>query len=162
MSLGIQSVSLAHELSLEEVVSIGTHNPDIEILVHGYFSILYSRRPLVTNYLEAVNKPVCSLPCHYDLIEQTRQERMPIVQDETGTHIFSEMPINSLQEMWDFTDVGMHRFRIDSLFFDDDWTVEILGLYDLALQGIKITDDESSNRWYLEETIKKKEEQVNE
>ena len=30
MSLGIQSVSLAHELSLEEVVSIGTHNPDIE------------------------------------------------------------------------------------------------------------------------------------
>ncbi len=41
---------------------------------------------------------------------------MPIVQDETGTHIFSEMPINSLQEMWDFTYVGMHRFRIDSLF----------------------------------------------
>lgn len=162
MSLGIQSVSLAHELSLEEVVSIGKHNPNIEILVHGYFSILYSRRPLVTNYLEAVNKPVCSLPCHYDLIEQTRDERMPIVQDETGTHIFSEMPINSLQEMWDFTDVGIHRFRIDSLFFDDDWTVEILGLYDLALQGIKITDDESSNRWYLEETIKKKEEQVNE
>jgi len=33
---------------------------------------------------------------------------------------------------------------------------------DLALQGIKITDDESTNRWYLEETIKKKEEQVNE
>ena len=55
-----------------------------------------------------------------------------------------------------------HRFRIDSLFFDDDWTVEILGLYDLALQGIKIMDDESTNRWYLEETIKKKEEQVNE
>ena len=87
---------------------------------------------------------------------------MPIVQDESGTHIFSEMPINSLQEMWDFTDVGMHRFRIDSLFCNDDWTVEILNLYDLALQGIKITDDESTNRWYLEETIKKKEEQVNE
>ena len=51
---------------------------------------------------------------------------------------------------------------VDSLFFDDDWTVEILDLYDLALQGIKITDDESTNRWYLEETIKKKEEQVNE
>lgn len=83
MSLGVQSVSLAHELSLEEVVSIGKHNPDIEILVHGYFSILYSRRPLVTNYLEAVNKTVCSLPCHYDLIEQTREQRMPIVQDET-------------------------------------------------------------------------------
>ena len=109
-----------------------------------------------------MNKPKCLLPCHYDLIEQTRDKRMPIVQDESGTHIFSEMPINSLQEMWDFTDVGMHRFRIDSLFFDDDWTVEILDLYDLALQGIKITDDESTNRWYLEETIKKKEEQVNE
>ena len=53
---------------------------------------------------------------------------MTIVQDESGTHIFSEMPINSLQEMWDFTDVGMHRFRIDSLFFDDDW-IKKLGFY---------------------------------
>ena len=64
--------------------------------------------------------------------------------------------------MWDFTAVGMHRFSIDSLFFDDDWTVEILGLYDLALPGIKLKVGDSSNRWYLEETIKKKEEQVNE
>lgn len=157
MSQGIQSVSLAHELSLQEVLSIGKKNPDVEILVHGYFSILYSRRPLVTNYLQAIHKDPCDLPCRFDLIEQTRDERMPILQDETGTHIFSEMPINSLQEMLDFVDVGMHRFRIDSIFFDDDWTVEILDLYNLALQGIKITDDESSNRWYLEETIKKKE-----
>ena len=62
-----------------------------------------------------------------------------------------------------FTDKILDRktFHL-RLFFDDDWTVEILGLYDLDLQGIKITDDESTNRWYLEETIKKKEEQVNE
>lgn len=158
-SLGIQSVSLAHELSLVEVLSIAKKNSDIEILIHGYFSILYSKRPLVTNYLEAIQHPVCSLPCRYDLIEQTRDERMPIIQDETGTHIFSEMPINSLEEMQDFISAGLHRFRIDSIFFDDDWTVEILSLYQLALQGIRVSDDESSNRWYLEETIKKKEEQ---
>lgn len=157
MEQGIQSVSLAHELSKEEVLSIAKNNANIEILIHGYFSILYSRRPLVTNYLKAIGKESCTLPCRYDLIEQTRQDRMPIVQDETGTHIFSEMPINSLDEICEFKEAGMHRFRIDSIFFDDDWTCEILELYQLALQGIRIGDDESTNRWYLEETIKKKE-----
>ena len=117
---------------------------------------------MVTNYLDAVSSPKLLLPGHYDLVEQTRDKRMPIVQDETGTQIFRVMPINTLQAMWDFTDVGMHRFRVDSLFFAVDWRVEMLDLYDLALHGINIKVEESGNRGYLEETIKKKEEQVNE
>lgn len=157
MSLGIQSVSLAHELSLSEVVSIGKSNPDIEILIHGYFSILYSRRSLVNNYFKAIGKDMVLLPCRYDLIEQTRSDRMPIIEDDAGTHIFSAKPMNSLEEMLEFIDIGMHRFRIDSIFFDDEWTCEMLDLYKLALQGIRITDDESSNEWYKQETILKKE-----
>ena len=56
LDLGVKSVSLAHELSLEEIVGIVQNCPQAEILIHGYFSILYSRRPLVTNYLRHIGK----------------------------------------------------------------------------------------------------------
>ncbi len=103
--------------------------------MHGYFSILYSRRPLVTNYLEAVNKPVCSLPCHYDLIEQTRDERMPIYKIEWVR--ISLVKCQSIHyRKCQIPDVGMHRFRIDSLFFDDDWTVEIFQVYIIWLYKV--------------------------
>lgn len=157
LNLGIQSVSLAHELSLEEILSISKVNNNVEILVHGYFSILYSRRPLITNYLSAIQKNDVDSSSRYDLIEQTRNERMPILEDESGTHIFSEYPIQSLNQIQDMIEVGISRFRIDSIFFDDAWACEILELYNLALNGTLIADDESSDRWYHQETIKKKE-----
>lgn len=157
LNLGIQSVSLAHELSLEEILSIAKVNNNVEILVHGYFSILYSRRPLITNYLSAIQKNEVDSFLRYDLIEQTRNERMPILEYESGTHIFSEYPIQSLNQIQDMVDLGISRFRIDSIFFDDAWACEILELYNLALNGTLIADDESSDRWYHQETIKKKE-----
>lgn len=157
LDLGIQSISLAHELSLEEILSIAKVNNNVEILIHGYFSILYSRRPLVTNYLSAIQKENANPYKRYDLIEQTRNERMPILEDEAGTHIFSEYPIQSLNQIKDMIDAKISRFRIDSIFFDDEWTCEILNLYQLALYGTLIEDDESSDRWYYQETIKKKE-----
>ena len=52
LNLGIQSVSLAHECSLEEILQMTEQTKEVEILISGYFSILYSRRMLVTNYLE--------------------------------------------------------------------------------------------------------------
>ena len=157
LDLGIQSVSLAHELSLDEILSIAKINPNVEILIHGYFSILYSRRGLVKNYLDAIGKDDVSYLKKYDLIEQTRQERMPILQDDSGTHIFSEYPIQSLLQIQEMIECGISRFRIDSIFFDDEWTCEILELYKMAISGILIDDDESSDRWYHQETIKKKE-----
>lgn len=155
MDQGIQAVSLAHELSLEEIHKI-SKTSGLEVLINGYFSILYSRRPLVTNYLkqEKINKDQTSY--HYDLIEQTRTDRMPIIQDETGTHIFSEQPIQSKAELDALQSFGISRFRIDSLFFNDEWTLSILNAYkgNEPMPG--------SDHWYHEQTIRKKEEQTNE
>ena len=131
------SVSLCHELSLEEIERIASFNNNVEVLIHGYFSILYSRRPLVTNYLHVIKKE-SPLPCRYDIIEQTRDGRMPICQDESGTHVYSELPIGSFKELSTLQTCGISRFRIDSIFYDDAYTVPY------------------SNHWYYQETIKKK------
>ena len=158
---GVQSVSLAHELSLDEILSIAKHSPNIEVLVHGFFSIMYSRRPLISNYLEVVEKSnVFQMNHRYDLIEQTRTERLPIVQDESGTHVFSAMPIQSFDEIKKLSEAGISRFRIDAIFSDDETTMELAKLYRKALAGEKIESDvNASNHLYHQETIKKKEEQ---
>lgn len=154
LNQGIQSVSLAHELSLDEIRGIAQIQP-VEVLISGYFSILYSKRPLVTNYLAAVHEAdIDGIGHRFDLIEQTRQDRMPIVQDEDGTNIYSERPIHSFRVIDQLKQMGIHRFRIDSIFMDDDWTIRQLTAYH---QHALL--DSGSDHWYYQETIRKKEEQ---
>lgn len=152
LSQGIQAVSLAHELSLHEIELIACKCRNLEILVSGYFSIMYSRRPLITNYLNAIESDYDFKEKRLDLIEQTRNGRMPIIQDDAGTHVFSEEPISSFQE-FERLKKCISRFRIDSLFFDDEYTCQVVQAYK---NGSDL--DLGSNRWYHEQTAKKKEE----
>ena len=147
---GIQSVSLAHELSLEEIENIAKYQNNIEILLHGTYSILYSKRPLVSNYLQA-HGIEWKDDYSFDLIEQTREDRMPIVQDDTGTHIFTEAEMKSIDQYQRLQDCGIQRFRIDSYFHDDNWTLQVLKAYQ---EGLELLD--GSDLWYGQETIKKK------
>lgn len=151
LELGIQSVSLAHECSLEEILQMTEQTKEVEILISGYFSILYSRRMLVTNYLDAIKSNEKGHKKVLDLIESTRQDRMPIVEDDYGTHIFSEAPIQSQKELPVLKDHGLYRFRIDSIFMDDDWTIHVLNAYQNQLEV------PGSNHWYYQKTMKKKE-----
>lgn len=145
---GCKAVSLAHELSLDEIKLI-SQTTGLEVLINGYFSILYSKRKLITNYLDAIGKKIDNYS-NLELIEQTRTDRMPIIEDSTGTHIFSEYPITSVSQYSDLLDMGIRRFRIDSIFFDDNWTCEVLRAYyeNLFVEG--------SDHWYYENTILKK------
>lgn len=153
LNQGCLAVSLAHELSLAEIQQISVAG-GCEVLIDGYFSILYSRRPLITNYLDAIDRPDFKKRSHLDLIEQTRLDRMPIVEDETGTHIFSEQPIQSIQEIASLESFGIKRFRIDSFLKDDAWTIQFLNAY---RQGTPI---DGSNHWYYQNTTLKKEDTV--
>jgi len=151
LNLGIQSVSLAHECSLEEILQMTEQTKEVEILISGYFSILYSRRMLVTNYLDVIESNEKGHKKVLDLIESTRQDRMPIVEDDYGTHIFSEAPIQSQKELPVLQEHGLYRFRINSIFMDDDWTVRVLNAYQNQ------TEVPGSNHWYYQTTMKKKE-----
>ena len=152
LSQGIQTVSLAHELSLDEIRLITKKYNNVEILVNGYFSILYSRRYLITNYLDAIKSESIRKYHRYDLIEQTRKQRMPVFEDDAGTHIFSEQPISSFLQFDELKKMGINRFRIDSIFFDDTYTINVLNAYKTG-QLFSC----GSDHWYYEKTIKAKE-----
>lgn len=51
---GLKSVSMAHELTLDEILSCASVAGPIEILIQGYYSWMSSRRPLLSNYFEEI------------------------------------------------------------------------------------------------------------
>lgn len=156
--LSLKAVSLAHELSLDEILMIASRSSLVEVLIHGYFSILYSRRPLVDNYLHHIDKEYSTQ--HYELIESTREERMPILQDNEGTYIFSSHPLQSFHELLALKEAGIRRFRIDSIFMEEEEVLQAAKAYRSILdqhQDPETISLKGSNRWYKEKTIKKKE-----
>ena len=130
---------------------VTTLKKNVEVLISGYFSILYSRRPLLTNYKNQIHSNQIQTDRMYTLIESTRTARMPILEDRFGTTIYSEAPIQSFKELPILKEHGLSRFRIDSLFFDDEWTIQVLQAY--KTKG----DLPGSNRWYYQKTMTKKE-----
>ncbi|MBP3853485.1 MAG: U32 family peptidase, partial [Erysipelotrichaceae bacterium] len=156
LNKGIQSVSLAHELSIEEIKKIAQYQTNIEILIQGTYSVLYSRRPLIKNYLQA-HQIESRQTSRFDLIEQTRSDRFPIIEDASGTHIFTEKEINSIRQYPLLKEMGIARFRIDSLFHDDDWTLKVLKAY---AQQQDFQD--GSDHWYHQQSVDRKEGDSNE
>ena len=66
-------------------------------------------------------------------MEEHRDEHMPIVEDETGTHVFTGFTLSSFDEIKDMVNAGIRHFRIDGIFHDVDYVIEALKLYQSVL-----------------------------
>ena len=135
LAQGCKAVSMAREITLEEIERIAEKRSEIEVLIHGRFSIMHSRRMLLTNYFSFLGKKHdIRGKRNLALREATREALMPIVEDEAGTHVFSEYTQQSFAQIADLSSAGVERFRIDSIFHDDDWSVQALQDYHAVLK----------------------------
>lgn len=133
---GCRAVSLSREITLQEIKHIASQVFHCEMLVHGRFSIMHSRRPLLSSYFGFIGKEQ-AIKDRRDLTlqESTRSARMPIIEDENGTHVFSEYTLQSIAQINELRDAGIERFRIDSIFHDDAWALAALRTYQSVLNG---------------------------
>ncbi len=144
---GCAAVSLSREITLQEIKQIAKQTTGCELLVHGRFSIMHSRRFLLSNYFNFINKEVPPTDQgDLALQEATRLSRMPIIEDESGTHVFSEYTLQSIAQIKELKESGIQRFRIDSIFHDDAWAIAALQCYREVLDG-KSLAQEISARW---------------
>ena len=121
LNRGIDSVMLARELTLNEIKDIAINNPNqVDIQVFGHQRMSYSRRKFLKNYFNQIDR-------EYDylnketmyLIEEQRDYRMPIVEDENGTYIYTDYIVEMFEELPQIKDL-LKRGVIDTLFIDDD------------------------------------------
>ena len=141
---GIQFVSLAKEITLEEIGMIAKHSDPsrVELFIHGRENIMHSKRYLLSSYMEYLGKDL-DLHNRHDItiIEAKREEPMPILEDDLGTHVFSAFTLVSFEEINDLIDMGYCRFRIDGIFHDVNWVCEALSCYqDVVNHRVKERD----------------------
>ena len=118
---GIDSVMISRELTFEEVKQIVRNNPyRVDMQIFGHLRMSYSKRRFLNNYFRQIGK-------EYDyfdkeslsLIEEKREYRMPIMEDESGTHIYTDYILTMFDEI-PILRPYLKRGIIDTLFIEDE------------------------------------------
>lgn len=130
---GLQSVVLAKEITLQEMLMIAANSDAsrMEVIGHGHLVMMHSRRRLLSSYMEFLHRSDC-LCDKYNLTieEETRKDAMPIFEDNHGTHIFSSFVQQSFDETDALIHAGIGAMRIDGIFHNGAQIRDIVSLYD--------------------------------
>lgn len=147
---GIRMVTISKEITLEEICSIARGvQGDCEVVIHGRLNMMHSKRNLISNYLDFIGKSEDIKDKHsLYIMEETRDDHMPIVEDDLGTHVFTGFTLSSFDEIEDMVNAGIRHFRIDGIFKDIDYVCEVLSLYR------KILNKELKGREVYQEFVK--------
>lgn len=121
LSRGIDGVVISRELTFEEVNNIITMIPGmIDMQIFGYLRMSYSRRKFIRNYMKEIGKPyIYEESKNLSLIEEKRNYKMPIVEDQYGTRIYTDFILESMKEI-PYLRNNLRRGIIDTLFIDDE------------------------------------------
>lgn len=136
---GLASVTLSKEITKEEMIDIANKvKGNLEIIIHGRLNMMHSKRKLLTSYYEFLGRDF-NLENAKDLylMEETRDEHMPIIEDELGTHVFTGFTLCSFKEINELVAAGIQSLRIESLFMNSDEVAQTARDYRDVLEGRK-------------------------
>lgn len=139
LALGIQSIELANEITLEEKIKIANNNPkQVGVVISGYMLMSYSKRLALSNYFNEINKnQAITNNYNLSLIEATRENKMPIYQDSEGTYIYSEYILDSFKFIKDLMESKFKYFRIDGIFLDEKMILDIYKTYTESINNLE-------------------------
>lgn len=134
---GISMVTISKDITLEEICHIAKQvKGKCEVILHGRLNIMHSKRRLLSNYFDFLGKKVDVFnKKDIYLMEETRDEHMPIVEDDLGTHVFSGYTLVSFEEIKQLAQSGIRHVRIDGIFHDLDYVCKALSLYQAVLSN---------------------------
>lgn len=135
-TLGINSAFLAREIPLDEKMMIAK-NTDLKTMVqvHGVEYMAYSKRKLLSNYFKETGIDHGVLIDDNLTIQANAVDyRCHIYEDKFGCHVLSEKQLCTLDILSNFSCFDYLYF--ESLFIDDLKVVEIVSLYQEAINSI--------------------------
>ena len=135
-TLGINSAFLAWEIPLDEKMMIAK-NTDLKTMVqvHGVEYMAYSKRKLLSNYFKETGIDHGVLIDDNLTIQANAVDyRCHIYEDKFGCHVLSEKQLCTLDILSNFSCFDYLYF--ESLFIDDLKVVEIVSLYQEAINSI--------------------------
>lgn len=145
-NLGVTRLVLAREMSFEDIKSLHQKVPNLELeaFVHGAMCISYSGRCLLSNYLTGrdSNRGACVQACRwkYFIREESRDDEMPIEEDERGTYILNSKDMCLIDHLDKFKEAGVSSLKIEGRMKSDYYVASVVNAYRRALDGYKDYD----------------------
>lgn len=136
---GIRMATISKEITLQEMCTVARDvQGECEVVLHGRLNMMHSKRKLLSAYMEFLGKEEAVTDNHQlYLMEETRDDHMPIVEDALGTHVFTGFTLVSFEEIRELYEAGVRHFRIDGIFHDIEYVCEALRLYQDVLKGVR-------------------------
>lgn len=138
---GIGRITVARELSIEEIRVIVQNTPDsleIETFVHGAMCISYSGRCLLSSYMAGrdPNRGDCTQPCRwiYNVVEEKRPgEYFRVFEDERGTAIFSSKDLCLIRFIPELIQSGLSSLKIEGRMKSNHYVAVVVSSYRQAI-----------------------------
>lgn len=132
LDLGLRRVVLSREITFEDLKSILSKVSSCEVIVFGYNVMMHSRRKLLSSYFEFTHQKDISDSTSLFLMEENRDEKMPIFQDEHGTHVLSGNIFCFYKELKE-----LHcDFKIEGYGLDEPIVLQAIRDVDSILKGM--------------------------
>ncbi len=108
---------ITNDITKEEINEISKTNK-LMLISYGYIPIFYSRRHLITNYLEHINEKKEDVMYYL----KSKEDRYPVLEEEDGTTIYTKEPINLINEINDINVeyIILNAFNINNKEFMDN------------------------------------------
>jgi putative protease len=126
----------ARELNLEQLIELKQNlKMELQVQVHGMTCIYHSKRDLLSNYAEHVEREnVASeqLGIEAGLVLRERErpdERFPVYEDVNGTHMMSADDICMLENLHELIEAGIDSLKIEGLLQSDEYVLAAVRAY---------------------------------
>lgn len=135
---GAKRAVLARELSMDSIIDIKEKaEVEIEVQVHGMTCMFQSKRSLLGNYFEYQGKvmEIENRKVEKDmfLLDNERNNKYPIFEDENGTHIMSPNDMCIIDELSEMIDAEVDVFKIDGVLKPPQYILEVTKKYRQAI-----------------------------
>ena len=144
-------VVLARELTLEQITRMRQTLPpelELECFVHGAMCMAYSGRCIMSAVMAARsgNRGECAQSCrwHYEVVEEKRPgEYMPVLEDESGSYLFSSYDLCMLPHLPALGRAGVASLKIEGRMKTAYYVASVVSVYRRALDLLETLGDEA-------------------
>ncbi|RMF91971.1 MAG: U32 family peptidase [Candidatus Schekmanbacteria bacterium] len=158
----IKRVTLARELTLDEIKAIRKDISDVELelFIHGALCLSYSGRCYLSEYLNkrSANRGDCTQPCRwrYSIVEETRKGMyFPIEEDSKGTLIMNYRDLCLAKRIPELTKIGIDSFKIEGRNKSSYYLASVVRVYrDIIDTFLKEGENFSFRQEWLDELKK--------
>lgn len=134
---GATRAFLARELSMEEVIEIRRYSPiPIQVQVHGMTCIFHSKRKLVSNYFDFLDRYREERGQPLFLKEHVRKEQQyPVFEDQHGTHVMSSEDLCMIEHLGRLINGGVDCFYIEGNRKSAAYNSQVVSIYRQAIDA---------------------------